>query len=225
MSLGADTTRLTRKAIIIIIDLCIFAGVDNGAYLHIVNRWRGQRRLSIIMMIKSGMRLYSLQEIQKMVESNSYTAEFLEYLNCAPENIKQLLKWSGGSPTPLTVDSTPANEPKHGAEQNISGHENSSVYVTGEDKHKYDNVYKDLIFDKRLRVRQLILHELVQSHCDKHKMPYKKVQVLIQLNNGAYSLVTPCCPECKMLYMDSERFKTLEHIFKEKEIDYKWIQA
>ena len=88
-----------------------------------------------------------------------------------------------------------------------------------------NNPYAKLKFTKRIYVQRLIIHEQVNTSCEKHMMPYTDIQVLIQLRKGKYSLVTLCCPMCKKLYMDEERYNGMRSLFKKKQMDYEWIPS
>lgn len=88
-----------------------------------------------------------------------------------------------------------------------------------------NNPYAKLKFTKRIYVQCLIIHEQINTNCEKHMMPYTDIQVLIQLRKGRYSLVTSCCPMCKKLYMDKERYNGMKSLFKKKQMDYEWIPS
>ena len=145
-------------------------------------------------MIKSSARIYSVPEIYEMVKQGSFSQEFFEYIQSAPENIKALMQIE-------------------------------DIYKEAVTEDIINNPYEELDFNKRLHVKNIILHEKVGLECEIHQIPFTDIQVVTALNKGQYSMIVPCCPICKKLYMDKKRFNEMEMILRKKEIHYKWIPA
>lgn len=244
-------------------------------------------------MIKQSIRLYSIQEINVMLDNGEISPEFKEYLEFAPEPVKTWIETHqtikvDDEKTSLKndtiakrsllyelendvvqennkeavsveisyVDDNTTDDPKsledkkkassQDSAKNPKQSEVSAVnYDVVSDTHKAlvpldenpelsgkinkdnlnNNPYAKLKFNKRIYVGRLVLHELVNTSCEKHMLSFIDIQVFVQLRKGKYSVITKCCPMCKKLYMDNERFRNMNSLFKRKQMDYEWIPS